>query len=386
MCTIICRWRRYGIYRKHLPKSIVSCCGRLGVSCLQFCETRKWVTVVKVNGDTSDEVDVFFLQIGTICFPCRSPVSIFYPRTSCGAIFVSCSIWYPGSSSRLSSPNCASGLSAISRRFWSVKTSFFVLVNAYVWMDRTIFCKQYTSHVTFFSFTARTCNDVWYHIGSSVGALHPIHVSCAWVIVCPVSLRSSPCSLPCVSLSSTCSSWTLTSTFSSSMWMSSEQDPLCTPPIEECGPLANNAPLTGYKPNLFDDLYYSETTEIFLQEQSSDTMPSYLHDAELSDDTIGRALSSPLLTQEREEPADRRQAYHSFEQSLLPSQSLSVCQVRTVRPVHELSSLGSISRENPSRDSENEQIRILLEQQKKSKFSLMERLRFRSTNFRPIVI
>ena len=43
-------------------------------------------------------------------------------------------------------------------------------------------CKQYTSHVTFFSFTARTCN-VWYHIGSSVGARHPIHVSCAWVIV-----------------------------------------------------------------------------------------------------------------------------------------------------------------------------------------------------------
>ena len=32
--------------------------------------------------------------------------------------------------------------------------------------------------------------------------------------------------------------------------------------------------------------------------------------------------------------------YHSFEESLLPSQSLSVCHVRTGRPVHELSSLG----------------------------------------------
>ena len=85
--------------------------------------------------------------------------------------------------------------------------------------------------------------------------------------------------------------------------MSSEQDPLCTPPIEESGPLANNAPLTGYEPNLFDDFHYSETTEIYLQEQSSDTMPSYLHDAELSDDTFGRALSSPLFTQERKEPA-----------------------------------------------------------------------------------
>ena len=63
----------------------------------------------------------------------------------------------------------------------------------------------------------------------------------------------------------------------------------------ESGNLANNAPLTGYEPNLFDDFHYSETTAIFLQEQSGDTMPSYLHDAELSDETIGRALSSPLF-------------------------------------------------------------------------------------------
>ena len=97
-------------------------------------------------------------------------------------------------------------------------------------------------------------------------------------------------------------------------------------------------PLTGYEPNILDDFHYSETTEIFLQEQSSDTMPSYLHDAELSDETIGRALSSPLFIQEREEPADHRQAYHSFEESSLPSQSLSVCHVRTGRPVHELRS------------------------------------------------
>ena len=42
----------------------------------------------------------------------------------------------------------------------------------------------------------------------------------------------------------------------------------------------------------------------------------------------GRALSSPLF-QEREEPAGRRQAYHSPEESLLSSQSLSVGHVRT---------------------------------------------------------
>ena len=60
----------------------------------------------------------------------------------------------------------------------------------------------------------------------------------------------------------------------------------------------------------------------------------------------------------------RRQAYHSFEESLLPSQSLSICHVITGRPVHELNSLGSSRREKSSPDSENEQIRILLERQK----------------------
>ena len=64
-------------------------------------------------------------------------------------------------------------------------------------------------------------------------------------------------------------------------------------------------------------------------------MPSYLHDAEPSDETMGRALCSPLFIQEREEPASRRQAYHSFDESLLTSQSLSVGRVRTGRPVDE---------------------------------------------------
>ena len=86
---------------------------------------------------------------------------------------------------------------------------------------------------------------------------------------------------------------------------------------------------------------------------------------EISDYTIGRALSSPLFTQERENPASRRQAYHSSEESLLSSQSLSVGHVRTGRPVSdEFGSLISNARENPCRDSENEQIRILLERQK----------------------
>ena len=149
------------------------------------------------------------------------------------------------------------------------------------------------------------------------------------------------------------------------MWVGSELNHLCASANEEFGTLANNAPLTGYEPNFFDDYHFSETTEIFIQEQSSDTRPSYLHDSEISGDTIGGALSSPLFTQEREEPAGRRQAYDSPEESLLSSQSLSVSHVRTVRPVNEFGSLSSSVRENPSRDSENEQIRILLGRQKK---------------------
>ena len=148
------------------------------------------------------------------------------------------------------------------------------------------------------------------------------------------------------------------------MWTSSRQDPTGTPLIEESGPLVNNNSLTGYEPNFFDDYHFSETTEILIQESSSDTMPSYLHDAELSDETIGGALSSPLLIEEREEPAGRRQADHTPEESLLSSQSLSVGHVSTGRLVSEFGSLSSSVRENPSRDSENEQIRILLERQK----------------------
>ena len=88
-----------------------------------------------------------------------------------------------------------------------------------------------------------------------------------------------------------------------------------------------------------------------------DTEPSYLCDAELDDETIGKALSSPLFIQEREEPADRRQAYHSHEESLLWAQSF-FAHTRTGRPVHEL---GSCQKQRSSREMENERIRILLE-------------------------
>ena len=75
-----------------------------------------------------------------------------------------------------------------------------------------------------------------------------------------------------------------------------------TSAYEESGTMAENNPLTGYEPNLIDNYHISETTDIFIQESSSDSRSSNLHDLEIDDYTIGRALSSPLF-QEREDPA-----------------------------------------------------------------------------------
>ena len=130
---------------------------------------------------------------------------------------------------------------------------------------------------------------------------------------------------------------------------------------EDLGTLAENDPLTSYEPN---DLHILETTDRFFQESFSDGNPLNLHDLEFDDYTIGVALSSPLFIQEREEAASRGQAYHSREESLLSSQSMSVGHVRTERHVNEFVKVSSSVRENPCRDSENEQIRILLERQK----------------------
>ena len=145
------------------------------------------------------------------------------------------------------------------------------------------------------------------------------------------------------------------------MWSSAGQCTTGTLPNEESGPLAENTPLTGYEPKLPDDFHYSETTEIFFRDESSDAVPSYLLDAELSDETIGKGLSSPLFIQEREEPAIRRQAHHSHEESLLPAQSF-FANTSTGRPVYELR---SSQERKSSREMENEKIRILLKDKKK---------------------
>ena len=106
------------------------------------------------------------------------------------------------------------------------------------------------------------------------------------------------------------------------MW---ETSTLRTLANEDLGTLAENDPLTGYKPN---DLHISETTELFIRESSGDKRSLNSHDLEFDDYTIGMALSSPLFTQEREDAASRRQAYHSPDEGLLSSQSF-VGHVRT---------------------------------------------------------
>ena len=112
--------------------------------------------------------------------------------------------------------------------------------------------------------------------------------------------------------------------------------------------MAINNPLTGHEPKLLDDFDHSETSAMIFQDESGDidTEPSCPCDAELDDETIGIALSSLLFIQEREEPANPRQAYHSHEESLLPAQSF-FAHTGTERPVHEL---GSCQRRTSSRE------------------------------------
>ena len=97
-------------------------------------------------------------------------------------------------------------------------------------------------------------------------------------------------------------------------------------------------PLTGYEPKLPDHFHYSETSAMIFQDESGDidTEPSYSCDAELDDEIIGKAPSSQLFIQEREESANLRQAYHSHEESLLSAQPY-FAHTSTGRPVCELS-------------------------------------------------
>ena len=141
------------------------------------------------------------------------------------------------------------------------------------------------------------------------------------------------------------------------MWWTNS---LCTLANEDLGTLAEYDPLTGYEPN---DYHITEATEPYIQESSVENGSP--NDFEYDDVTIGKTLSSPLFTQEREDDACRGRAYHSQEEGLSSSQSSSVSHDRTVRPVVKpFDSEIPYVREIPSHSSESEQIRILLERQR----------------------
>ena len=122
---------------------------------------------------------------------------------------------------------------------------------------------------------------------------------------------------------------------------------------------------------------------MIFQDESGDidTDPSYSCDAELDDETIGKALSSPLFIQEREEPANRRQAYHSYEESSLPAQSFLA---HTQERRDPYTNLGRVH-ENQVANWKTKDSGFSLND-KKSKFSLIVEERFRNTSSKPIMM
>ena len=202
---------------------------------------------------------------------------------------------------------------------------------------------RYTSHVIFLMQFAEFISCISHCMAQvSVRAsfhLHVIHDERLIVRSLSVSsYLSFSCFSPLFASSLPHSACTLTCT-PSSMSTASRETTAAPSPNEEYCPLAIYLPPTGYEPNVLDDFHHLETSEMIFEEESSDidTEPSYLCDAELDDETTGMAPSSPLFIQEREEPADRIQSYHSYEESLLSAQS-SFAHTSTERPIYEPSS------------------------------------------------
>ena len=104
-------------------------------------------------------------------------------------------------------------------------------------------------------------------------------------------------------------------------------------------------------------------------------------DAELDDETIGKALSTPLFIQEREEPADPRQACHSHEESLLPAQSFFT---HTLERGDPHTNFVRVNENQVAKWKTKESGFSLID--KKSKSSQKLEQRFGNTNFKPILM
>ena len=150
------------------------------------------------------------------------------------------------------------------------------------------------------------------------------------------------------------------------MWTTPRKTYPAPSPNEESGPLTEFTPLTGYEPKLLDDFHHSETAEIISRDESSDkdTVPSQLFDAEHDDETIGKALTSPLFIQERE---DQR-----TEDKLITPVEKVCCQLSPFLRVTQEEGdpcMNLVCQVQASEKNQvakcNETIRILLERQKK---------------------
>ena len=125
--------------------------------------------------------------------------------------------------------------------------------------------------------------------------------------------------------------------------------------------MAEYTPPTGYEPNVLDDFRCSQTTEMIFQEESGDkdTEPAYLCDVELDDETIGKSYLHHCSFRSEENQRTEDKLITLMKKVCCQFSPFSRTQERG-DPVHELSSC----RQKPSREMENETIRILLERQK----------------------
>ena len=124
---------------------------------------------------------------------------------------------------------------------------------------------------------------------------------------------------------------------------------------------------------------------MIFQEESGDkeTEPSYLCDAELDDETIGKALSSPLFIQER---GDQR-----TEDKLITLMKKVCCQLSHFSHTQErrdpcTNLVHSVrAKNNQVAKWKTEQSGFSLKDDKKGKFSLILEPRIRNTSSKPIL-
>ena len=141
-------------------------------------------------------------------------------------------------------------------------------------------------------------------------------------------------------------------------------------------------PLTGYEPNVLDDFHYSETSAMIFQDESGDidTEPSNLCDTELDDETIGKsAIFTTVFSGAR------------TEDKLTTLMKKVCCQLSPFSHTHTqergdpYTNLVRANNESQVAKWKTKESGFSLKD-KKSRFSLKSELRFRSTNFKPILI